>query len=322
MKQAMDYDIRDKTVWVAGHTGMVGSSIVRRLAEEPVSDIVVARSTEVDLRRQVEAERFLSRTRPDVAILAAAVVGGINANRRAHGRFLYDNLMIAANSIEACRVNEVEKVIVLGSSCIYPRECAQPIREEYFLDGPLEETNEGYAIAKIAGLELGKMYRRQYGMNVVSLMPTNLYGPGDNYDLETSHVLPALLRKVHEAKIEQSDKIEIWGTGRPRREFLYVDDLSDAVLHVLKVYSGEQHLNVGTGVDISIADLARLIGDVVGWEGGFHFNNAMPDGTMVKRLDVSRIQSTGWKHRVGLREGIERTYEHYLEMSVAPTRLS
>lgn len=310
------YDIRGKRVWVAGHTGMVGSSILRRLADEDIGELVTATSSEVDLRRQAETERFVSAAAPDVAIIAAAVVGGIEANRKAQGRFLYENLMIASNTIEASRQAGVEKVVVLGSSCIYPRESPQPIREEYLLTGPLEETNEGYAIAKIASLELGKMYRRQYGMNIISLMPTNLYGPGDNYDLETSHVLPALLRKVHEAKASGAGEIEIWGTGRPRREFLYVDDVADATLFALRHHSGESHLNVGTGKDIAIADLASLIGEVVGWEGSFRFNTAMPDGMMVKRLDVSRLETLGWEPSIGLREGIERTYEAYLELEL------
>jgi GDP-L-fucose synthase len=301
-----------KRVWVAGHTGMVGSALVRRLEKDSV-DLITATSPEVDLRRQEPTEEFVLESRPEVGFIAAAVVGGIHANRSAQGRFLYENLMIAANAIEACRQAGVEKVVVLGSSCIYPRETSQPIAEEQLLTGPLEETNEGYAIAKIAALEMGKMYRRQYGVDVVSLMPTNLYGPGDNYDLETSHVLPALLRKIHEAKVNGADEVEVWGSGRPRREFLYVDDAADAAVFAATRYSGEQHLNVGTGEDISIADLARLIAEIVGWEGRLVFDATMPDGTMLKRLDVSRIESLGWSHSVGLREGIELTYASFLE---------
>ena len=301
-----------KRVWVAGHTGMVGSALVRRLEKDSV-DLITATSQEVDLRRQEPTEEFVLESRPEVGFIAAAVVGGIHANRSAQGRFLYENLMIAANAIEACRQAGVEKVVVLGSSCIYPRETSQPIAEEQLLTGPLEETNEGYAIAKIAALEMGKMYRRQYGLDVVSLMPTNLYGPGDNYDLETSHVLPALLRKIHEAKVNGADEVEVWGSGRPRREFLYVDDAADAAVFAATRYSGEQHLNVGTGEDISIADLARLIAEIVGWEGRLVFDATMPDGTMLKRLDVSRIESLGWSHSVGLREGIELTYASFLE---------
>lgn len=314
------YDIRGKRVWVAGHTGMVGSAIVRRLADEEVGELVTASSSEVDLRDQQETEAFVADTRPDVAVIAAAVVGGIQANRVAQGRFLYENLMISANTIEASRRAEVEKVVVMGSSCIYPRECPQPIREEHLLTGPLEETNEGYAVAKIAALEMGKMYRRQYGMDIVSLMPTNLYGPGDNYDLETSHVLPALLRKIHEAKASGAGEIEVWGTGRPQREFLFVDDLADATLHALRYYSGEDHLNVGTGNDISIADLAGLIAEVVGWDGELRFDTSMPDGMMRKRLDVSRLEALGWRPSVGLREGIELTYRAYLESMASSIR--
>lgn len=301
-----------KRVWVAGHTGMVGSALVRRLEKDSV-DLITATSQEVDLRRQEPTEEFVLESRPEVGFIAAAVVGGIHANRSAQGRFLYENLMIAANAIEACRQAGVEKVVVLGSSCIYPRETSQPIAEEQLLTGPLEETNEGYAIAKIAALEMGKMYRRQYGVDVVSLMPTNLYGPGDNYDLETSHVLPALLCKIHEAKVNGADEVEVWGSGRPRREFLYVDDAADAAVFAATRYSGEQHLNVGTGEDISIADLARLIAEIVGWEGRLVFDATMPDGTMLKRLDLSRIESLGWSHSVGLREGIELTYASFLE---------
>lgn len=314
------YDIGGKRVWVAGHTGMVGSAMVRRLADEEMGELVTATSTEVDLRDQRETERFVADTRPDVAIIAAAVVGGIHANRIAQGRFLYENLMISANTIEAARRAEVEKVVVMGSSCIYPRDCPQPIREEHLLTGPLEETNEGYAVAKIAALEMGKMYRRQYGMDIVSLMPTNLYGPGDNYDLETSHVLPALLRKIHEAKASGAGEIEVWGTGRPRREFLFVDDLADATLHALRYYSGEEHLNVGTGNDISIADLAGLIAEIVEWDGELRFDTSMPDGMMRKRLDVSRLEALGWRPSVGLRKGIELTYHAYLESMASSIR--
>lgn len=306
------FDLEGKRVWVAGHTGMVGSAILRRLGDEPV-EVVTATSSEVDLRRQEPTERFVAAARPDLAIVAAAVVGGINANRQAQGRFLYENLMIAANSIEACRRADVEKVVLLGSSCIYPRDTDQPIDEDQLLTGPLEKTNQGYAVAKIAALEMGKAYRREYGMDVVSLMPTNLYGPGDNYDLETSHVLPALLRKIHEARESGAGEIEVWGSGRPRREFLHVDDVADATIFAARRYSGERHLNVGTGKDISIAELVGLIAEVVGWDGRAVFDPSMPDGTMVKRLDVSRMTDLGWSHSIGLREGIELTYGAYLE---------
>lgn len=313
MSDVYKLDLTGKRIWVAGHTGMAGSAVLRRLDEEPIAELITAPSSEVDLRRQADTEEFILGTRPDIAVIAAARVGGINANRLAQGKFLYENTMIAANSIEACRMAEVEKVLVLGSSCIYPKESRQPIREDYLLTGKLEETNEGYAIAKIAAVEMGKMYRRQYGLEVVSLMPTNLYGPGDNYDLETSHVLPALLRKTHEAKRSGSETIELWGSGRPRREFLHVDDLADAVVFALKSYSGESHLNVGTGEDISIRELADLIGDVVGWQGEYRYNTEMPDGVLRKRLDVSALEKLGWRYSTGLREGIELTYRDYLE---------
>lgn len=250
------FDLSGKSIWVAGHRGMVGSAIVRRLETEPIGDLIVATSTEVDLRRQDQVERFVAHHNPDVLVLAAARVGGIHANRAAQAEFLYDNLMIAANCIEAARSANVAKVVNLGSSCIYPREAPQPMPESALLTGPLEPTNEGYAIAKIAALEMTKMYRRQHGLDAISLMPTNLYGPNDNFDLETSHVLPALLRKIHEAKTAGDESVELWGTGSPRREFLHVDDLADATVFAMREYSEETHLNVGTGEDIAIANLA------------------------------------------------------------------
>lgn len=310
------FDIGGKRIWVAGHRGMVGSAIVRRLEKEPIADLITAGSEEVDLTRQSETEGFVNESRPEVAFIAAAKVGGINANRTAQADFLYDNVMIAANCLNACRLAGVEKVVVLGSSCIYPRESPQPIREDYLLTGPLEPTNEGYAIAKIAALELGKMQRRQYGTDVVSLMPTNLYGPGDNYDLETSHVLPALLRKTHEAKTQGSPQIQIWGSGRPRREFLHVDDLADATIHATRWYSGEEHLNVGTGRDISILELAELIAEIVGWDGELVLDSTMPDGTPRKLLDISRLRALGWEPSIGLADGIAQTYQSFLEEHV------
>jgi len=313
------FDLEAKRVWVAGHRGMVGSAVVRRLAQEPIGELITATSSEVDLRRQSETEGFVNDVKPEVAIIAAAKVGGIHANRTAQADFLYDNVMIAANCLNACRLAGVEKVVVLGSSCIYPRESPQPIREDYLLTGPLEPTNEGYAIAKITALELGKMQRRQYGTDVVSLMPTNLYGPGDNYDLETSHVLPALIRKIHEAKVDNSPTIEIWGSGRPRREFLHVDDLADATLHVTRRYSGEEHLNVGTGEDISIRELVELIGRVVGWDGDLVLDASMPDGTPRKLLDISRLRALGWQPSIGLADGITQTYESFLSEHVGTT---
>jgi GDP-L-fucose synthase len=245
-------------------------------------------------------------------VIAAARVGGIHANRSAQADFLYDNTMIAANCLRACQLAGVEKIAVLGSSCIYPAEAPQPMSEDLLLTGPLEETNEGYAVAKIAALEYGKMLRRQYGMDVISLMPTNLYGPGDNYDLETSHVLPALLRKTHEAKASGETTLTLWGSGRPRREFLHVDDLADAVVFALKSYSDELHLNVGTGEDLSIVELARLIAEVVGWEGDYLFDTTMPDGVIRKLLDVSRLARLGWTASIPLRDGIAATYQGFL----------
>ncbi len=309
------YDLTGKRVWVAGHGGMVGSAVARRLAEESIGGLVTATSSEVDLTRQAATEAFIEEARPDVAIIAAARVGGIHANRSAQGRFLYDNVMIAANSIEAARRADVERIVVLGSSCIYPREAPQPMSEDALLTGPLEETNEGYAVAKIAALELGKMYRRQYGTDAISLMPTNLYGPGDNFDLRGSHVLPALLRKIHDAKQAGEPTVEVWGTGTPRREFLHASDMADAVIFATKHYTGEQHLNIGVGQDISIKELAELIADIVGWDGELAFNTDMPDGTPRKLLDVSRMRDLGWEASIGLREGIEQTYQWFLDQA-------
>ncbi|MGH2554663.1 MAG: GDP-L-fucose synthase family protein [Actinomycetota bacterium] len=306
------YELSGKRVWVAGHRGLVGSALVRRLASEPVAELITADSSEVDLRRQEQTEDFVLKGRPDVVFLAAARVGGIEANRSAQGEFLYDNLMIAANTVEASRRSGAEKVVILGSSCIYPREAPQPMSEDLLLTGPLEPTNEGYAVAKIAALELGKMYRRQYGLNAISLMPTNLYGPGDNFDLRTSHVLPALVRKIHEAHIGGSESVKVWGTGHARREFLHVDDAADAAVFALKHYEGEEHLNIGTGEDISIRALSELIADVVGWRGTFTFDASMPDGAPRKLLDVRRLNRLGWTARIGLREGIESTYRWFL----------
>lgn len=303
-------------MWVSGHRGMVGSAILRRLQSEPVGDLIVATSAEVDLTRQQQTEDFAIDTRPDVAIIAAARVGGIHANRTAQADFLYENLMIASNVLNACRLANVEKIVVLGSSCIYPRDTEQPIREDSLLTGPLEETNEGYAIAKIAALELGKMLRRQYGMDVISLMPTNLYGPGDNYDPESSHVMAALIRKIHTAKKNNEPTVSIWGTGSPKREFLHVDDLADAVLFTLQRYSGEEHVNVGTGTDISIRDLAFVIADIIGWNGDFEFDTSMPDGTPRKLLDVSRLKGLGWTATHELRDGITQTHQGYLTTAI------
>jgi len=299
-------------IWVAGHRGMVGSAVVRRLEREDIGEIIVADRDELDMRRQSEVEAFVDEHRPDAIVIAAARVGGIHANQSAQAEFLYDNLMISANTIEAARRAGIKRVIVLGSSCIYPRQAPQPIQEDYLLTGPLEPTNEGYAVAKIAALELGKMYNRQHGMDVLSLMPTNLYGPNDNFDLDTAHVLPALLRKVHEAHLSGGG-VEIWGTGAPRREFLHVDDAADAVVFCMANVVGDTHVNIGVGDDVSIRELAELIADVVGWQGEFRFRADRPDGTPRKLLDVSRLRSLGWKERIALREGIESTYRWFLD---------
>jgi GDP-L-fucose synthase len=310
---ALTYHITGKRVWVAGHRGLVGSALVRRLEQEPIGELMTATSGEVDLRRQEPTEAFARRARPDVVFLAAGRVGGINVNRLHQGQFLYENLMIAANVIEAARQTGVEKLVTLGSSCIYPREARQPMSEDALLTGALEPTNEGYAVAKIAALELAKLYRRQYGMNAISLQPTNVYGPGDNFDLASSHVLAALLRKIHEAKVTGSPMVEIWGTGTPRREFLHVDDLADATVFALLHYEGEDHLNVGVGEDLSIRELAELVAEVLGWRGDFVFDTSMPDGVPRKLLDVSRLEALGWKASIGLREGIRQTYDWFLQ---------
>jgi GDP-L-fucose synthase len=291
---------------------MVGSAIVRRLAAEGIGRLITAPSTEVDLRRQQETEDFVMSAKPQVAIIAAARVGGIHANRSAQADFLYDNTMISTNTLRAAQMAGVEKVAVLGSSCIYPAAAPQPMNEDLLLTGPLEATNEGYAVAKIAALEYGKLLRRQYGMDVISLMPTNLYGPRDNYDPATSHVLPALIRKTHEARVGGLPSMTLWGSGRPRREFLHVDDLADAVVFALRDYSGEQHLNVGTGSDITIIELADLIGEVIGWKGDYVFDTSMPDGVMQKLLDVSKLTELGWAASITLRQGIASTYHSFL----------
>jgi len=308
-----EYFLSGKRVWVAGHRGMAGSAVVRRLVSEPIGELITATHEELDLRDQDATHAFVGDTRPDAVILAAGKVGGIRVNQTAPGEFLYDNLMIAANVLEAARVNEVERTVNLGSSCIYPKEAAQPMAEDAFLTGPLDETNEGYAVAKIAALEMAKMYRRQYGMDTISVMPSNLYGTNDDFDLETSHVLGALLRKTHEAMLGGAPTVAIWGSGAPRREFLHVDDLADASVFVLQHYNGEAHLNVGTGTDVSINELAELIAKIVGWDGEFVHDTSMPDGTARKLLDVSKLTELGWSASIGLETGIRSTYEWYLQ---------
>jgi GDP-L-fucose synthase len=311
------FSLTGRRVFVAGHRGMVGSAVVRRLAGEDC-EILTATRQEVDLRRQSEVEDWLAEKRPSAVFLTAATVGGILANDTRPAEFMYDNLAIEANVIEASRRVGVEKLMFLGSSCIYPRLAPQPMAEEVLLTGPLEPTNQWYAVAKIAGLMMCAAYRRQYGCDFISAMPTNLYGPGDNFDLTQSHVVAALLIKTHRAKQTGADAVEIWGTGTPRREFLYVDDLADALVFLMKHYSAEPHVNVGTGSDVTIRDFAALIADVVGFRGGFTYAADKPDGTPRKLLDVSRMKALGWTAQTSLRDGLCQSYDWFLE-HVAPT---
>lgn len=305
------FDLTNKRVFVAGHRGMVGSAIVRRLATENC-EVLTAGRDELDLQDQPAVRNWFETRKPDAVFLAAAKVGGILANDSYPADFLYDNLMIEANVIEAAHRSGVCKLLFLGSSCIYPKFAPQPIEEHALLTGPLEPTNEWYAIAKIAGIKLCQAYRRQHGDDYISAMPTNLYGTGDNFDLARSHVMPALIRKAHEAKQAKSDSISIWGTGTPRREFLYVDDCADACVFLMKNYSGEEHVNVGSGEDIPIADLAKLVCEVVGFEGRIVHDTSKPDGTPRKLMDNSRLSAMGWRTTMPLREGIGRTYKAFL----------
>lgn len=305
------FDLSGKRIYVAGHRGMVGGAVVRALEARGISPLVATRA-ECDLERQQEAERWFTANRPDVVVLAAAHVGGIQANNSFPRDFLYRNLMIASNVIEAAYRNGVTKLIFLGSSCIYPKFAAQPIREEELLTGSLEPTNEWYAIAKIAGIKLAQSYRRQFGVDMISLMPTNLYGPGDNYHPEHSHVIAALLRRFHEAKEAGASTVTVWGTGTPRREFLFVDDLAEATLHALEHYSGEMHLNCGTGEDVTIAELAGLVAETVGYAGELTFDTSKPDGTPRKLLNVDRIKALGWQPRTDLKAGLARAYSDFL----------
>lgn len=298
-------------VFVAGHAGLVGSALVRRWTAAGVGGLLLRRRSELDLTDKGAVDAFFERERPDQVLLAAAKVGGILANDRYPADFLRDNLVIQTNVIDAAYRSGVRKLLFLGSSCIYPKFAEQPIREEALLTGALEPTNQWYAIAKIAGLKMCEAYRRQHGFNAISVMPTNLYGPGDNFDLKTSHVLPALIRKFHEAKVAGAGQVEIWGTGSPRREFLHVDDLADACFHLMQSYDDEPLLNVGCGEDISIAELAALIGRIVGFEGAVVFDKSKPDGTPRKLLDVSRLTALGWRPRIRLEDGIRATYDWY-----------
>lgn len=304
---------RDSKIYVAGHRGLVGSAIVRNLEERGYTNIICRTHKELDLTRQADVEKFFEEEKPEYVFLAAAKVGGIHANNTRPAEFIYENLMIESNIIHSAYKYGVKKLLFLGSSCIYPKFANQPIKEEYLLTGELEPTNEAYAIAKITGIELCKFYRRQYGCDFISAMPTNLYGINDNFDLETSHVLPALIRKFHEAKINNQEEVVMWGTGKPLREFMYVDDLADALVHLMLNYSDEIHVNMGTGKDLSIGELAQIVKEVVGYEGKIVNDLSKPDGTPRKLLDVSRLETTGWKYKTELREGIEKVYKWYLE---------
>ncbi|MGJ4931668.1 GDP-L-fucose synthase [Bradyrhizobium sp. HKCCYLS2038] len=309
---AAPFELAGKRVFVAGHRGMVGSALARRLANEGVELLTVPRS-EVDLRDQAAVFAWFARARPQVVFLAAAKVGGIVANNTLRAEFIYDNIAIATNVIHAAHVNGVEKLMFLGSSCIYPKLAAQPLREDAMLTGPLEPTNEPYAIAKIAGIKMVEAYRSQYGADFINVMPTNLYGPGDNYHPEYSHVVAALIRRLHEAKLSGAPDVVVWGTGTPRREFLYVDDMADACVHLMKTYSHDELVNIGTGEDITIADFARVVAKAVGYQGRISFDPSRPDGTPRKLLDVSRLARLGWRATTSLEDGIARAYQAFLK---------
>ena len=300
-------------IYVAGHRGLVGSAIVRNLEAKGYTNIVYRTHKELDLTNQADVQAFFKEEQPEYVILAAAKVGGIHANNTYPADFIYDNLMIQNNVIKAAHDYKVKKLLFLGSTCIYPKMAPQPIREEYLLTGALEETNEAYAVAKIAGLEMCKFFKRQYGDNFISCMPTNLYGPNDNFDLQSSHVLPALIRKFHEAKVNGRDTVEVWGTGTPLREFIYVDDMADACVFLMENYDGEQHVNIGTGEEVSIRQLAETVKEVVGFEGELVFNTDMPDGTPRKLTTVDKLHGLGWKHKTSLNEGIKLAYNWFLK---------
>jgi GDP-L-fucose synthase len=306
------FDLFDKKIYVAGHRGMAGSAIVRRLADVRC-EIIRANRDEVDLERQEQAERFLAAIKPDAVIVAAAKVGGIHANGAYPAQFISENLAIARNVVHGSYLAGVKKLLYLGSSCIYPKLAHQPMREEELLTGPLEPTNEWYAVAKIAGIKLCQAYRRQYGTDFISVMPTNVYGPGDNYHPENSHVAPALIRRFHQAKEDGLPTVRIWGTGKPRREFLFVDDLADACVFVLKHYSDEQHVNIGSGEEVTIAEFAKRVAKVVGYQGELTFDPSRPDGMPRKLLDSSKLAAMGWRARTPLHAGLTRTYAAFLD---------
>lgn len=302
-----------KKIYIAGHRGMVGGAILRNLQKKGYTNIVTRTSSELDLRIQADVNKFFETEKPDYVFLAAAKVGGIQANNVYRADFIYENLMIEANIIAAAATNKVTKLMFLGSSCIYPKMAPQPLKEEYLLTGLLEQTNEPYAIAKIAGIKLCEAYRDQYQCNFISVMPTNLYGVGDNYDLNNSHVLPALIRKMHEAKINGASEMVVWGSGTPKREFLYADDLAEACTYLMEHYNEKELVNVGTGEDLSIAELAGIIRNIVGFKGEIVFDSSKPDGTPRKLMDVSKLHSFGWKHRIELEEGIALAYQDFLK---------
>jgi GDP-L-fucose synthase len=308
------FNLKGKTVFVAGHRGMVGGALMRRLAGEGAELLTVGRR-EVDLRDQAAISAWFKAKRPQAVFLAAAKVGGIVANNTLRAEFIYDNLIIAANVIHAAHLNGVEKLMFLGSSCIYPKLAPQPLREDSMLTGPLEPTNEPYAIAKIAGIKMVEAYRSQYGSDFINVMPTNLYGPGDNYHPEYSHVVAALIRRFHEAKVAGDKDVVVWGTGTPRREFLYVDDMADACVHLMKTYSSDELVNIGTGEDITIAEFARVVARTVGYTGTLSFDPSRPDGTPRKLLDVSRLAKLGWRARTSLEDGMRLAYRAYLDES-------
>ncbi|UVO40457.1 GDP-L-fucose synthase [Bradyrhizobium arachidis] len=311
--------MKGKSVYVAGHRGMVGSAIVRRLARENVNLVTVDRR-EVDLCNQAAVFDWFARLRPQVIFLAAAKVGGIVANNTLRAEFIYDNIAIAANVIQAAHQNGAEKLMFLGSSCIYPKLAPQPLREDSVLSGPLEPTNEPYAIAKIAGIKMAEAYRSQYGSDFISVMPTNLYGPGDNYHPELSHVVAALIRRFHEAKVSDAKSVAVWGTGTPRREFLYVDDMADACVHLMKIHSGAELVNIGTGEDIAIAEFARVVAEIVGYRGEIVFDTSRPDGTPRKLLDVNRLTRLGWRATTSLQDGLKQAYEAYQATLLVPAQ--
>jgi GDP-L-fucose synthase len=302
-------------IYVAGHRGLVGSAVVRALQQQGYGNLVLRSHRELDLTNQAAVREFFDAERPEAVIMAAARVGGIHANNSQPALFIRDNLLIQDNVIDASHRSGVGKFVFLGSSCIYPKLSPQPIKEEYLLTGPLEPTNEWYAIAKIAGVKMCQAYRREFGFNAISLMPTNLYGPGDNFDLQNSHVLPALIRRFHEAKVRGDESVTVWGTGTPRREFLHVDDLADAVLYLLHTYDGEPIVNIGWGQDVTIRELAEIVMSAIGYSGRLHFDSSKPDGTPRKLLDVTRLSDLGWKPRIPLENGIERTYAWFKEHS-------